>query len=95
VLYPSKQIFDGYHTVTITLKNEEAHAGFLRYETAEEILLVDVAGAQHQLPKSQIAKREESAISLMPEGLQASLSLAEFSDLISYLESLREKPAGS
>jgi len=93
VLYPSKQIFDGYHTVAITLKNEEAHAGFLRYETAEEVLLVDVTGAQHHLPKAQIAKREESATSLMPEGLQASLSLAEFSDLISYLESLREKPA--
>ena len=95
VLYPSKQIFDGYHTVTITLKNAETHAGFLRYETAEEVLLVDVTGAQHHLPKAQIAQREESATSLMPEGLQAALSLAEFSDLISYLESLREKPTGS
>ena len=93
VLYPSKQIFDGYHTVTVTMKNGETNAGFLRYETAEEVLLVDIAGGQHHLPKGAIAKREESAVSLMPEGLQASLSLAEFSDVISYLASLRSKPA--
>jgi len=95
VLYPSKQIFDGYHTVIVTMKNGETTAGFLRYETAEELLIVDVAGGQHHLPKTAIAKREESAVSLMPEGLQASLSLAEFSDVIAYLESLREKPAAN
>jgi putative membrane-bound dehydrogenase-like protein len=91
VLYPSKQIFDGYHTVTVTMKNHDSFSGFLRYESAEEVLLVDVAGTQNHLPKPQIAKRVESNISLMPEGLQSALSLAEFSDLISYLESLRGK----
>ena len=89
VIYPSKQIFDGYHTVTVTMKNGDTSSGFLRYETAEEVLIVDIAGGQHHLPKPQIAKREESAISLMPEGLQSVLSLAEFSDLITYLESLK------
>ena len=91
VLYPSKQIFDGYHTVNIAMKNGDTFAGFLRYETADEVLLVDVAGTQNHLAKSQIATRVESAVSLMPEGLQATLSLAEFSDVIAYLESLREK----
>jgi putative membrane-bound dehydrogenase-like protein len=91
VIYPSKQIFDGYHTVNVSMKNGDTFAGFLRYETAEEVLIVDVAGTQNHLPKPQIATRVESNISLMPEGLQSALSLAEFSDLISYLESLRGK----
>ncbi|MCX6953159.1 MAG: HEAT repeat domain-containing protein, partial [Verrucomicrobia bacterium] len=93
VLYPSKQILDGYHTISVTMKNGETFAGFIRSQTETETLLVDVAGAPHPLKRDQIAKLTESPTSLMPEGLQATMSLAEFADLIAYLESLREKPA--
>lgn len=91
VLYPSKQILDGYHTVSVTMKNGESFSGFIRSQTETETLLVDVAGAPHPLPREQIAKIAESPTSLMPEGLHAALSLAEFADLIGYLESLKEK----
>ena len=93
VLYPSKQILDGYHTTNVTMKNGETFAGFLRSQTDTETTLVDVAGEKHVLPRAQIAKLVESPTSLMPEGLQGALSLAEFADLIGYLESLKEKPA--
>ncbi len=93
VLYPSKQILDGYHTTTITLKNGETFSGFLRSQTETETLLVDVAGEKHPLPRAAIARIAESPTSLMPEGLHAALSLAEFADLIAYLETLKEKPA--
>ena len=52
--------------------------------------LLATAGAQHPLKKDQIAKRKESNVSLMPEGLQAVMSLA---DLIAYLEAQKEKVA--
>ncbi len=93
VLYPSKQILDGYHNTVITMKNGESFSGFIRSQTETETLLVDVAGEKHPLKRDQIAKNIESATSLMPEGLHTTLSLAEFSDLIAYLESLKEKPA--
>jgi putative membrane-bound dehydrogenase-like protein len=93
VLYPSKQILDGYHTLVVTMKNGESFSGFVRSQTETETLLVDVAGEKHPLKRDQIAKTTEIPTSLMPEGLHATLSLAEFSDLISYLETLKEKPA--
>lgn len=95
VLYPSKQILDGYHTTTVTMKNGEVFAGFIRSQTDTETMLVDVAGEKHPLKRDQISKTAESPTSLMPEGLQGALSLGEFSDLIAYLETLKEKPAGN
>ena len=94
ILYPSKQILDGYHTTTVTLKSGETFAGFLRSQTETEALLVDVAGEKHLLKRADIAKVDESSTSLMPEGLHAALSLAEFADLVGYMESLKENPAG-
>ena len=95
VLYPSKQILDGYHTMTATMSNGEVLSGFLRSQTDDEVLLVDAAGEKHPLKKSMIAKMAEAPTSLMPEGLQGTMSLAEFADLLAYLESLKEKPDAS
>lgn len=91
VLYPSKQILDGYHAVNVTRKNGEVLMGFLRSQTPEELVLVDVSGLKHVVPRGEVAKNEELPVSLMPEGLHASLSLADFSNLVAYLTSLKGK----
>ncbi len=93
VLYPSKQIFDGYRSTVITTKSGDAFTGFIRDETPAQLVVLDAVGEAHPLIKDQIFKREESNVSLMPEGLQAAMSLADFADLIAYLESLKEKEA--
>jgi putative heme-binding domain-containing protein len=95
VLYPSRQILDGYHQTVVATKDGESTSGILRQETGESITLADADGKLHAIPKGQILARKESELSLMPEGLQLALSLQEFTDLVSYLESLKEnKPAG-
>jgi putative heme-binding domain-containing protein len=86
VLYPSKVILDGYQQVYFTMKNDDDYAGIVHSETTAAVTIIDSLGATHVLEKSQIAKRKTSQISLMPEGLQAGLTLDEFSDLISYVE---------
>jgi len=42
--------------------------------------------------KTRIKERRASSLSLMPEGLQAALTLDQFADLIAYVESLRSDP---
>lgn len=86
VIYPSKQILDGYQQVLFETRDDEDVSGIVRSENAEEVTLVDSSGATNVLKKSNITSRKVSQISLMPEGLQSGLSLAEFSDLISYVE---------
>jgi putative heme-binding domain-containing protein len=86
VLYPSKVILDGYQQVFFETKNDEDVGGVVRNETTDEVTVIDSAGARHALKKANITSRKVSQISLMPEGLQSGLSVAEFSDLISYVE---------
>ena len=86
VLYPSKRILDGFQQVFFELKGEDDVSGIVRAENADEVTIIDSAGARHVLEKTNITSRKVSKISLMPEGLQAGLSLSEFSDLIAYVE---------
>ena len=54
--------------------------------------MYDSAAQKYVIPKADVASRKKSEISLMPEGLEQGLTPQEFADLISYLESQKEKP---
>ncbi len=86
VLYPSKQILDGYQQVYFQTTNDDEVSGVVRLETPTQVTVIDSAGIKHLLDKASITSRKISKISLMPEGLQDGLSLTEFSDLIAYVE---------
>lgn len=88
VLYPSRQILDGYRQTILVTKDGIYKTGMVRAETAEEVTLVDSGGNSEKIRKADIAERKLSEVSIMPEGLNAGLTLAEFADLIAYLESL-------
>jgi len=93
VLYPSKQIFDGYEQTLVRTKDGNTHAGGVRGETGDELTLIDSENRKTVIRKSDIDRRKVSEVSLMPEGLQTALKPEEFCDLIAYLESLKEAPA--
>ncbi|MDB6041378.1 MAG: hypothetical protein JWM99_5219 [Verrucomicrobiales bacterium] len=93
VLYPSKLILDGYQQTQVLTKDGEITSGIIRGETPTEITLVDTEGKKNVIAKNHVQSRKTSDISLMPEGLHAGLSLQEFTDLIAYLNSLRDLTA--
>ena len=92
ILYPSKTVREGYQQIMIEMTDGEEWSGLIKGETGDTLNLRDSAGQEHKLPRAAIKSRRNSALSLMPEGLQAALSLEEFSDLIAYLASLKSKP---
>ena len=92
ILFPSKAVREGYQAVEIETKDGESVSGLSKGETATEVLLLARTGLVQRIPKDSIASRQNSAFSLMPEGLQAALTLEQFAGLISYLESLKGLP---
>ncbi|MDB5323719.1 MAG: putative rane-bound dehydrogenase [Phycisphaerales bacterium] len=90
VLYPSKQILDGYQQTIVRLKDGDVQSGVIKAETDKDITLFDAAATKTVIPKSDIKEREHGKLSLMPEGLHLALKPEEFADLIAYLESLKE-----
>jgi putative membrane-bound dehydrogenase-like protein len=92
VIYPSKQILDGYEQWGIGTNSGDVQWGIIRGEDDNEVTMYDSAANKIVIKKSDIRLRRKSPLSLMPEGLEQSMSPQEFTDLISYLESLKEKP---
>ncbi|HVR84506.1 MAG TPA: HEAT repeat domain-containing protein, partial [Planctomycetota bacterium] len=92
VLYPSAKILDGYQQTMVLTRSGVVVAGRLLGDSGEEITLLDAEGKRHVVKKSEIDQRKQSELSLMPEGLNTGLSLQDFADIISFLESLKEAP---
>jgi putative heme-binding domain-containing protein len=91
VLYPSKNILDGYESYAVELSNGRVLTGIIRGESADELTLIDAAGDKQVIKQSDVENKKRTGKSVMPDGLQAGLTPADFADLIGYLETLRDK----
>jgi glucose/arabinose dehydrogenase len=63
--------------------------GIIQKETDQSLILEDANAKRLSIDQNEIAGRKSSNVSLMPDGLAATLSHDEFCDLIAYLETLR------
>jgi putative heme-binding domain-containing protein len=70
---------------TVTMKDGTAVVGVRLGETAEELQIAQPGGAVAKLAKAGIAKTEPLPVSLMPPGLDKTLSKEELRDLMTYL----------
>ncbi len=89
VLFPSRIIRAGYQRVEVETKNEETFEGLVKAETNDELTLRDANGNNRRVSKADIKDRRNSQLSLMPDGLEAGMTLQDFADLVSYLTSLK------
>ncbi|HXT41396.1 MAG TPA: PQQ-dependent sugar dehydrogenase [Candidatus Angelobacter sp.] len=90
VLEPSAEIAVGYGTTIVETKSGEQFQGVLKDATAEAIELMGADGQRVRIATRDIREQRGSNVSLMPEGLQAGLSLQEFTDLVEYLVTLKQ-----
>lgn len=90
VLMPSATIAVGYNTTAVETKIGEEFQGVLKQAADSFIELMGADGQRVRIAKGDIQVQRGSSVSFMPEGLQASLSLQEFTDLIEYLVTLKQ-----
>lgn len=91
ILDPGKTVSQGFQTVMVTLKDGKVHMGFVTREEDGQLDLRDIGGVVTTLQVSEVAKRESQAVSMMPPGLAAGLTVQELTSLIDYLASLKEE----
>lgn len=90
VLEPSAEIAVGYETTLIETKDGEEYQGVIKQVGNDWVALMNADGKLTRFENRNIKQRSTGKLSLMPEGLQASLSPEQFADLIAYLETLRK-----
>lgn len=84
VLDPNLVVGKPYYQWIVRLKNGTSASGLLAQESDKQIVLKD--GTQKiTIPRSDIDKMKETTLSMMPEGLEATMTEQEFIDLIGFL----------
>ena len=91
LLNPSSSIKQGYETIVVTRNNGRIVSGTLQRRTKTAALVRDPDGKIVSIPNSDIESIDTSPVSLMPQGLTASLRRDELIDLMRYLTSRGKK----
>jgi putative heme-binding domain-containing protein len=85
--YPNAKIKEGFHSVVITMKDDQEFSGIVVKESDNEVILRNAANQEVSVAKNNIAKRVNGG-SLMPGGLMDALLPEERLDLIKFLAQL-------
>jgi putative membrane-bound dehydrogenase-like protein len=88
VIWPNRQIKEGYLATTLTLKDGRHLQGYKVSEAGGELQLRDLLSGQvSRFVPAQIQEKQEAG-SLMPEGLIMNMTREQLRDLIAYLAGL-------
>jgi len=88
ILFPNRQILEGYATTLLKMSNGTEVAGVVKRETDTDIILLSPEDGEVTVKKSDVAKREPG-LSGMPEDFATLLSLPELRDVVEFLGTLK------
>ncbi len=90
LLDPSRTIAAGFQSQTVAMQDGRVLSGLKVSETADTLVLADNQGKKHSLLKADIEESQAHVGSIMPDGLEKTLTVDEFVDLISFLTSEKQ-----
>jgi putative heme-binding domain-containing protein len=87
ILDPNREIDPKYASYSILLEDGRLLTGIIQDESSGQVVLKEAGGKQHVVARSEIEQIKNNGISLMPIGLEESLSQQQMSELIHFLKS--------
>ena len=87
ILFPNATIVREFEPYVIETARGDSWLGIIRRRTPDTIVLADAAGQEHSVARDQIASMQMLPTSLMPTGLDRTLTEQELLDLVAYLRS--------
>lgn len=89
VLDPNAAIDNNYVSYSVTTKSGKVLTGIIAAETASSITLKRAEGQTDVVLRQDVEEIASSGSSLMPEGLEKSLTMQDMADLIGFLKNWR------
>jgi len=86
VIVPNREIAPGFEAYAVVTTSGEPLHGLVTSETATSVTLLLTGALKRTLLRSEIASIIVSPVSLMPDGVEASISQQDVADLIAYLK---------
>ena len=85
VVFPRASIVRGYETVSVNTKSGRTHSGILARETATAVTLIATDRSEFRIGRADIDEIAPSRVSIMPQGLEKTMTDQEFADLLEFL----------
>ena len=85
ILDPNREVAPQYQAYTYELADGSVLTGLILAENSAEITLRMPGGLDRTFPRSAVASMKGLGQSLMPEGLEATLTVEEMADLLAYI----------
>ena len=93
IVFPSATLVRDYQPYAILKTEGQTLTGLIVRDTGDEIWVQQPLGEPVRLARGQIDAIQPSTVSIMPSGLEKTLTEAELADVIAYLQSLKTTPA--
>jgi putative membrane-bound dehydrogenase-like protein len=91
ILKPSAGILMGFENWVVRTKKGVTVSGLKTSDTFDGITIKDTEGKYHDILADDISRQVKQAVSIMPDGLAATMTQRELVDLVEYLSTLRNK----
>ena len=88
LLEPSRTVAPNYRVVNLELRTGRVVSGIVLSETSDVITIQSDQAQDQVISKSEIEVMQTQPQSLMPEGLEKTITVEEFADLVAYLSGL-------
>ena len=85
ILDPNRNVDLAFRYSIVNLKNGQTVLGLERRKVGESIVFADLTGSESNIAQADIASREQTTSSLMPEPLGQAIPPVEFNHLLEFL----------
>jgi putative heme-binding domain-containing protein len=90
IVFPSASFAREFRTYSILTEQGLVHTGVISRQTSDMVVLRTAELAEIRIARASIEEMRESSASIMPKGLDKTLSPEELRDLLAYLQSLKQ-----
>ncbi len=88
ILDPHKEVASQFIAYTFQSRDGQTLSGLIAEDEADSVTLKMMGGAVATLSRANIQGSSSAGLSLMPEGLEAGMSVQDMADLLSFIEEL-------
>jgi putative heme-binding domain-containing protein len=89
IVFPSSSIVPEFRSYRVTSQNGRVVSGIITRETTEAVYLRTSELTEVRISRKDVEQMTPSNVSLMPEGLEKTMSRRELSDLLAFLRQQR------
>jgi putative heme-binding domain-containing protein len=93
IFFPSNSLARDYETQAIETADGQSFLGVMLGNLPDTVVIADASGQQRTLPRGQIVSMQTLPTSLMPTGLDRTLTEPELLDLVAFLRSRKTPEA--